>query len=356
MHIKLSFDYNGNPTRNTKWIADVKNGEGNASIKILPRKESVLTEWSDWSSCTKTCMNPTILDLPGKKFRQRTCIPGINGKQTCAQLNSTKLFGESQFCFLDLCPVDFKLTEWDDWSECLPPCGESRERTRRRACIPPSVGGTPCPTNNTMTFETKACPAKNYCNDDCQLNPWTAWTPCSATCYTSSNFPTQQRSRAIVKQAGKRGVPCKDFNLAEVRRCIMSVTTQCPVWGDWSDWGPCNTQCNGGIKERISVCSVPNMCQAGNDGNRSLKTEDEPCNIQPCECQWQEWLPWSDCTRKCGVGFRERRREGYDYGILREQDETEYCWEGKCPESAKFSLISLTVTLSGDVSLRCFKR
>ena len=73
--------------------------------------ESVLTEWSDWSSCTKTCMDPTILDLPGKKLRKRRCIPGINAKQTCAQLNSTKRFVESQFCFLDLCPVDFKLTK-----------------------------------------------------------------------------------------------------------------------------------------------------------------------------------------------------------------------------------------------------
>ena len=81
------------------------------------------------------------------------------------------------------------------------------------------------------------------------------------------------------------------------------------------------------------MCSVPPKCQ-GHDGER--KTEEDICNTQPCDCVWQDWHPWSDCSSNCGVGTRRRRREGQYCGKLSKEEVQELCWEKNAQKMPNF--------------------
>ncbi|CAB1318046.1 unnamed protein product, partial [Coregonus sp. 'balchen'] len=77
--------------------------------------------------------------------------------------------------------------------------------------------------------------------------------------------------------------------------------------GDWSD---CGKTCDGGMRTRTVLC-IRKMGPAEEETLEDSHClthrpiEREACNNQSCPPRWVT-LDWSECTPKCGPGFKHR--------------------------------------------------
>ncbi|KAM9590590.1 A disintegrin and metalloproteinase with thrombospondin motifs 6-like isoform 7-T10 [Morphnus guianensis] len=87
-------------------------------------------------------------------------------------------------------------------------------------------------------------------------------------------------------------------------------TEPCPPEWFIGDWSECSKTCDGGIRSRTVLC----IRKIGPSEEETLDNinclthqpiEKEPCNNQSCPPQWVA-LDWSECTPKCGPGFKHR--------------------------------------------------
>ncbi|XP_075595521.1 A disintegrin and metalloproteinase with thrombospondin motifs 6 isoform X6 [Balearica regulorum gibbericeps] len=87
-------------------------------------------------------------------------------------------------------------------------------------------------------------------------------------------------------------------------------TEPCPPEWFIGDWSECSKTCDGGMRSRTVLC----IRKIGPSEEETLDStnclthrpiEKEPCNNQSCPPQWVA-LDWSECTPKCGPGFKHR--------------------------------------------------
>nr|XP_039270781.1 zinc metalloproteinase nas-36-like isoform X3 [Styela clava] len=126
---------------------------------------------------------------------------------------------------------------------------------------------------------------------------WGNWSACDKTCGEG------EKSRFRV---------CKDAKEEIVEGCegekserIDCENEACPgEWSDWSEFGDCSKECDGGLQWRNRTCNLPDMCE-GKD------SEGSDCNTQACgaDANWQQWSSWSECDKTCGSGNMTRRRQ-----------------------------------------------
>lgn len=106
------------------------------------------------------------------------------------------------------------------------------------------VGTSSCPAlSETQSCNTAACPV------NCAWTTWSAWGTCSASC----GGGTQTRTRSQDPPASGGGADCVGAS-SESQACN---TDGCPVdcvWGEWSSWGACSVECDGGTQ--ISTRSI----------------------------------------------------------------------------------------------------
>ncbi|KAL7301189.1 hypothetical protein TKK_0006159 [Trichogramma kaykai] len=107
--------------------------------------------------------------------------------------------------------------------------------------------------------------------------------------------------------------------------------TNCTVhggWTDWSDWSGCNKNCGLALKTRRRTCSNPTPQHGGRvclgaDHEEAYCNDLPPCSLHgdkiaaapaavapatPAKGVWSDYGPWTSCSKKCGGGFRTRRR------------------------------------------------
>ncbi|RWS10095.1 spondin-1-like isoform X3, partial [Dinothrombium tinctorium] len=104
-----------------------------------PVVDCVVTEWSEWSPCSKTC-GPN-----GRKTRRRQIkLSPQNGGKPCP----SKLVQRRKCKNNPPCPVDCILGPWMEWGPCSTTCDEThgkRIQIRERKVIQPAAhGGAPC--------------------------------------------------------------------------------------------------------------------------------------------------------------------------------------------------------------------
>ncbi|KAG7476940.1 hypothetical protein MATL_G00088230 [Megalops atlanticus] len=134
------------------------------------------------------------------------------------------------------------------------------------------------------------------------------WSECSATCAGGS-----QKQEVVCKRLDDNSVVqnnyCDPDSKPPENQRACNTEPCPPEWfiGDWSD---CSETCDGGTRTRTVLC----IRKIGPAEEETLEDslclthrpiERESCNNQSCPPQWVT-LDWSECTPKCGPGFKHR--------------------------------------------------
>ncbi|XP_038826094.1 A disintegrin and metalloproteinase with thrombospondin motifs 6-like [Salvelinus namaycush] len=135
-----------------------------------------------------------------------------------------------------------------------------------------------------------------------------AWSDCSATCAGGS-----QKQEVLCKRLDDNSVVqnsyCDPDNKPPENQRSCNTEPCPPEWfiGDWSD---CGKTCDGGMRTRTVLC-IRKMGPAEEETLEDSHClthrpiEREACNNQSCPPRWVT-LDWSECTPKCGPGFKHR--------------------------------------------------
>lgn len=118
------------------------------------------------------------------------------------------------------------------------------------------------------------------------------------------------------------------------------------VWGEWSEYGPCDATCGPGrrLSSRV-VLAFPKDASGRVLQHLCPESERfEACQGPPCpvDCQVTAWGAWSSCTTTCGGGQQQRQRSvvrqpangGRECPVL---TETQVCGSYPCPKDCEMS-------------------
>ena len=163
-------------------------------------------------------------------------------------------------------PIDCEVSSWESWTPCSAQCDGMRSHERdvvRNA----DCNGESCP----HLYEEEIC-NKNCCVD-CEVTPWSDWSPCSADC-----DGIRTRTRTINFSNDECGQPCPD-DMEETEACNPPIDCRLSPWSEWTD---CSFQGCGGAGTRTRTRTIeqaPNSCgeQCGD------LTQTEACMTEPCE-------------------------------------------------------------------------
>jgi Spondin-like TSP1 domain/Thrombospondin type 1 domain len=215
--------------------------------KPCAAKDCVLTQWSEWSACSKTCGG-------GSQSRTRqVATPAANGGAPCDSNQR-----EERACNTAACAVDCTLTAWTDWSSCSKACGGGSQSRTRQVATPAANGGTPCDSNQR---EERACNTGG-CPVDCAISAWTPWSSCDKACGGGK----QVRTRTMTP-AANGGRAC-DPNTSLVEETACNTQACCTI-GDWSTW----STCCGDTRTKRTRSVTPAGC--------AVAEETQTCNT-PC--------------------------------------------------------------------------
>jgi len=314
------------------------------------RRDCVFNDWEEWSSCEGS----------PQRMRNRTFTPQRSGGDACVGAVS-----ETSWCQEDASDLEDTVTDctYSPWvsGPCSQTCGSGSKLQYRDIATFAANGGAGCsgPTSRLETCNEGHCPesVKNCkfgewsewsgcggdslqarrtrsiaasaegtgkpcigpvteaqpCSEevvDCAFSLWSEWGVCDSTC----NGGQRNRVRSISTRAKHGGTPCEG-PLLEVAECNEEV--QCDpekdcLLGDWAEWGPCESSgCGQGYTLRNR--SVVTMAQPDGVGCAAAMIQSKGCmsycsNIRDCE--WDEWSDWSGCVKPtgCGAGYKARFR------------------------------------------------
>ncbi|XP_063580188.1 A disintegrin and metalloproteinase with thrombospondin motifs 6 isoform X4 [Pongo abelii] len=157
------------------------------------------------------------------------------------------------------------------------------------------------------------------------------WSECSATCAGGV-----QRQEVVCKRLDDNSIVQNNYcdpdsKPPENQRACN--TEPCPPEWFIGDWLECSKTCDGGMRTRAVLC----IRKIGPSEEETLDysgclthrpVEKEPCNNQSCPPQWVA-LDWSECTPKCGPGFKHR------IVLCKSSDLSKTFPATQCPEESK---------------------
>ncbi len=296
------------------------------------RINGYLTPWGEWEECDKLCGG-------GIQARRRTYIPAENGGIDLS-LDERNNIIESKQCNDQACPVDGSWGDWSQWGECSKPCG-SGVKERSRIYNPAQYGGVELEDRDKVleiiTCNEQACPMVGY------LTEWGEWSECDKEC----GGGMKERRRTYMP-AENGGIDLSLDERNKIKETTECNTQLCPIDGyftSWTEWSKCDKECGGGFTQR-SRTYVP----AQNGGveliDRDNILEVKPCNEQPCPINgsFSQWSEWGKCDKDCGGGLKERSRTYYpaQYGGIELDDRDKVleqiaCNEQACPINGYFT-------------------
>ncbi|XP_025235320.1 thrombospondin type-1 domain-containing protein 7A [Theropithecus gelada] len=274
-----------------------------------------LSEWSNWSRCSKSCGSG--VKVRSKWLREKP----YNGGRPCPKLDHVN---QAQVYEVVPCHSDCNQYLWvtEPWSICKVTfvnmrenCGEGVQ-TRKVRCMQNTADG---PSEHVedylcdpeeMPLGSRVC--KLPCPEDCVISEWGPWTRCVLPCNQSS---FRQRSADPIRQPADEGRSCP--NAVEKEPC--NLNKNCYHYDyNVTDWSTCQLSekavCGNGIKTRMLDCvrsdgkSVDlKYCEElGLEKNWQMNTS---CMVEcPVNCQLSDWSPWSECSQTCGLTGKMIRR------------------------------------------------
>eukprot|EP01064_Diplonema_japonicum_P018231 TRINITY_DN26912_c0_g1_i1.p1 TRINITY_DN26912_c0_g1~~TRINITY_DN26912_c0_g1_i1.p1 ORF type:complete len:2182 (+),score=65.67 TRINITY_DN26912_c0_g1_i1:36-6581(+) len=207
--------------------------------------------------------------------------------------------------------IDCVVSDFTPWTECSQKCkyatlgpsgwtyGPPGSRSRTRYVIKAQEGnGTDCPS----LVESEVC-NDAPCDVDCIASTWSPFGSCSGTCWDPGPTPrpTRNRTRTIIIVKQFNGDNCGP--LVDVEFCDVKPCNQACIIGDWSAWSQCTKVCDSGVKQRTREVLFPAISN-GNEVPCVLPTlEEELCNTVACrpgDCEVADWQPWGPCLDQNG--------------------------------------------------------
>eukprot|EP01137_Pigoraptor_chileana_P027903 Opistho-2@11109 len=274
--------------------------------KPCPPVNCVTSDWSTWSECYD--LDAPLCNGTGRRTRTRTVLVApIRGGAECGGLQ------EDEVCYSPPCPVDCVVGEFSAWGACSVSCGGGWHESKRVVLTQPAFGGRECPSlSRGEPCNMAPC---NNATVDCVVTNWG-----DSVCRPLAQGPTcgglgvTTRTRTVVSNATGDGLACPALT-SDVDCALPSCPIDC-VYGNWTEWTPCSSECGGGSTSRRRLIDV----EANFGGKPCDQTtfEEKTCNenaCRPVNCTVSDWGVWSTCeiitAAKCGVasnGTQSRSR------------------------------------------------
>jgi hypothetical protein len=269
------------------------------------RGPCVMGPWSTWSGCSSSC---------GLGFESRTRGVEDSGDGRC------EWDYEERPCNSGDCPVPCTYTEFTEWSPCpvtcIPPGTPSTvSYSQFRAKYRISGGALDCPPVQT---DSKTCdPYPVECDQMCVVSDWGNWSACSSP----FGWGERRREREVLQRPTGREI-CPQLYLID--RCYHEPPSNNCTWSTWSEWSPCSASCRTATdiptqyKERYLLRApstvadeatgsvVLSLAACGDLGAKVLTQKCVDIPFCPIDCVMTKWGPWSECQHP-GFKTRERR-------------------------------------------------
>ena len=264
----------------------------------------VLSSWTQWSACTQSCRPAYSLRVGGNESSRSV------GEQTSTRsvLRAAAFGGRAygsmeswRTCSTHPCPADCQLTPWSAFGACSRTCGVGQQHSTRSLIAPAAFGGAPCSSRARM----QDCRDQTPCATHCTVGDWTAWGGCSKSCYDGYVQGLKARTRSVVV-AGDICPPLEQGSSCNAHWCPVDCAGD--ALADWGAWSTCTRSCSIGVdgtQQRTRALTPPSfggrMC---GDGHEHRRCGSAACDI----CQFSAFSAWSQCSRSCGSGLRQRTR------------------------------------------------
>ncbi|NXP12520.1 THS7B protein, partial [Thinocorus orbignyianus] len=360
-------------------------------------KDCETTEWSSWSTCSRTCSWGDLTPAFRSRWRSVRSVALGAGKQ-CPELEEREACGTGGKELLQPCPrFAWRTSEWKACQVSLvldqqDPhhhkhvglCGGGIQ-TREVYCVQISVEiGRHRLKEVSRPVDGKLClgPAPSSsqlcnlpCPSECVVSAWSLWGPClHENCqdhHGKRGFKMRQR-QVIVDPVG---------TLAGCPHLIESIPCEDPVCYEWIvSEGICVTdhgRCGPGNRMLKAVCKNKKGEEVPHHLCSDLpRPEVVACEI-PCatDCVISEWSPWSSCSHSCSSknaeGSQSRSRsilalpaEGgkacppdralQEHRACNDHPCVHFFWEtspwSSCSEDALVTALNATINWSGEAT------
>uniref|UniRef100_A0A8C5MBU9 Thrombospondin type-1 domain-containing protein 7A n=1 Tax=Leptobrachium leishanense TaxID=445787 RepID=A0A8C5MBU9_9ANUR len=287
---------------------------------VIP-KDCKVTEWSVWSTCSKTCQSSD--PAPGIRSRSRDVkYIAVGGGRQCPELIEKEAC-HVQAVTLPPCPRYFWKTS--EWKVCRVSFFNDQHDPLRGSDMAYCGGGTQTrhvfcaqslkdPSGKETSEEVYRPVAPKFCvepmpsssqlcnvpcSTDCLLSSWSEWGPCiheNCLDHQGRKGLKLRKRHVLVEVTGADG-HC--LHLLESIPCDDPVCYRWAVSGDLHCL-PENGECGHGRYQVNTTCRDESGFAVSNE----LCVDEPPmqlvCKV-PCslDCVISEWSAWSQCSRSC---------------------------------------------------------
>merc|ERR1719399_1276193 len=168
-------------------------------------------------------------------------------------------------------PVDGEWSSWGEWGECE--CAALVQERMRSVSVESSCGGTPVSGSMHQSRGCDPDPTKCEVHDykECKFSPWNPWSECK--CGVLQIY----RTRVLQQWSQDCGTPC-DGPLKETEPCDQMQFADCVepkdcTYAEWEPWSACSLTCGGGQKTAVRTIESEALHSGAGCNEPLTKTE-----------------------------------------------------------------------------------